>query len=42
MFKFIGDRLEDLFWISYILFILLTPVIAICIFVGGLFVTFIA
>lgn len=36
----IDGFLESVFWISYMLIILLTPVIAASIFVGGLFVTF--
>lgn len=42
MFKFIGDRLQDLFWISYILFIVFTPVVALGIFITGLYSTFFA
>lgn len=33
---------EDVFWVSYILFIVLTPVVAVGIFVVGLYTTFLA
>lgn len=32
---------EDVFYISYILFIVLTPIVAVGIFVGGLWATFV-
>lgn len=33
---------EDVFWISYILFIVVTPVVAFGIFVVGMWTTFVA
>lgn len=33
---------EDVFWISYILFIVLTPLVAVSMFVVGLYLTFFA
>lgn len=40
--KKIDMFLEDVFWISYILFIVLAPVVAFGIFVVGLWTTFVA
>lgn len=40
--KKIDMFLEDVFWISYILFIVLAPVVAAGIFVAGLYTTFFA
>lgn len=40
--KKIDTFFEDVFWVSYILFIVLAPVVAVGIFVTGLYATFFA